>query len=337
MLNRNFLDNTVRAMLLVAGALSAFNFYKFPLFHAVTVLALLVVIFNIILRKMRFSVLRDNVFFMGAFFILLSIPSYLISVYFTLTLVSLTYFYFVVFFTTFLFINKNLDEAFFVSLLKYVLFSSLLITICGWLIRVGFLRIDYFSDDAIISEFLLGYWGIRYSPSTRNADYLYPLLGSAIALYFYIKTKKIGYFMVVVFFNYTMIFSLSRAALILSVLSFLVVFLALRRGLMISSCIFILMSIGFNYEFLISIYHSVFSPIMSSIFSLESSELKYSNTERLVIYFEALRAGLLNPLGYGIDNYKIIFDIFRLEGKIKASAESAFLTILVELGLGNSF
>jgi hypothetical protein len=320
--------------MLVAGGLSAFNFlFDFPVFHILTVLALLIAVVTFILRGLRGFVLRDNVSLMSMSFVLLSIPSYLLSVYFNSTLISLPFFYFVIFYATLLLNNNNLDEDFIVSLFKYVLFSAFLITIYGWLIRVGFVAIGSSGDDAINAEMLLGYWGIRYEPSTRNSDFLYPLLGSAIALFSYMKTKKLGYLMLIVFFNFTMIMSLSRAALIIALLSFLFTFLSSSKLSKLLSLIFSVVLIAFNYEFLTP-YYDVFSSIFASIFSFESPIFKYSNSERMDIASLGLHAAIFNPVGYGVENYKIIYDIFGSEMSAKSSGENAFLTILVERGWG---
>ena len=329
-----FLNNTVRAILLVAGGLSAFNFlFDFPVFHILMVLALLILVVPFILRGLRVFVLHDNVSLMAMSFILLSIPSYLLSVYFNSTFISLPFFYFTICYAILVLNNNNLDRDFVVSLFKYVLFSAFLITIYGWLIRVGFVAVGSYDDVATQQEMMLGYWGIRYEPSTRNSDFLYPLLGSAIALSFYMKTKKLGYLMLVVFFNFTMIMSLSRAALIIALLSFLVTFLSFSKRSKLLSLIFPVALIAFNYEFL-QPYYDVFSSNFASIFSFESTETKYSNSERIDITSLGLHAAMLNPIGYGLENYKIIYDIFGSAMSSKSSGENAFLTVLVERGWG---
>ena len=99
------------------------------------------------------------------------------------------------------------------------------------------------------------------------------------------------------------------------------------------SLIFPVVLIAFNYEFL-KPYYDGFSSIFASIFSFESTEIKYSNSERIDIASLGLHAAILNPIGYGVENYKIIYDIFGSEMSSKSSGESAFLTVLVERGWG---
>ena len=48
-----------------------------------------------------------------------------------------------------------------------------LVTTIGWLLRLEIIPVDTFFD-VIDSEFDIGYWGLRYTDSTRNNDYLYP-------------------------------------------------------------------------------------------------------------------------------------------------------------------
>ena len=327
-----FLNSTVRTILLVAGGLSAFNFlFDFPIFHILIALALFIVVVIFILRGLRFFVLRDSVSLMAMSFVLFSIPSYLLSVYFNSTLISLPFFYFVIFYTILLLNNKNLDEDFVVLLFKYVLFSAFLITLYGWLIRFSFVGDGSYDDEAKTAELMLGYWGIRYDPSTRNSDFLYSLLGSAIAISLYMKTKKLGYSMLIVFFNITMIMSYSRAALIIALLSFLVMFLLIGKRSKLLSLIILVVLIAFNYEFL-KPYYDIISTNFVSIFSL--ADTNYSNAERIEIASLALYAAILNPIGYGLENYKIIYDIFGSELSAKSSGENAFLTVLVERGWG---
>ena len=62
------------------------------------------------------------------------------------------------------------------KIILWLLFVVLtILTILGWVFRIGILDPSIVFEAAESSELLVGYWGIRYSPSTRNADYFYPL------------------------------------------------------------------------------------------------------------------------------------------------------------------
>lgn len=328
----NYLNKIISLILLLAGFFSAFNFYKAPIFHALCAVIFLLTFVKVILNKLRFELIIDNVSLYGFYFVVFSIPAYLLSIYSFSSIESTTFFYFVMFFCTYTFMDKRLKESWFFMLLKCILISTVLITLLGWLIRLGFLRYDFFVDYALESEHMLGYWGIRYAQSTRNADYLYPLVGLAISLFFYTRFKFFNYILLFAFFNVTLLASLSRGAMIISFFSFLLMFLSLDKRGKRFFLIFIFVCLLSNYKIISTLYNEIFSSILNSIFSLTSTESKYSNSERLIMTMQALQAATINPIGYGIDNYSSIYKIFGFEGQIKNTAENAFLTILVERG-----
>jgi len=245
--------------------------------------------------------------------------------------VLLVYFYslmpFILFLTTYRYIDM--------SKFKYLLFSLsisiFLITLLGWTIRWEIIPFDYLFDQAKGSEFSLKYWGIRYEISTRNGDYLYPLFGLALSLYF-TKRKFFIYLNIflTIFYIVTLFASLSRAATLMGIIS--LIFFIHNRKIVYFLIVLLIATFGFeNFSELYLTYN--FDKILSSIFTIENISHQFSNEDRIDIIIKALLASIYNPLGYGINNYSEIYAVMDYSGRVSNSAENAFLTILVERGL----
>ena len=76
----------------------------------------------------------------------------------------------------------------------------------GLLSTISFSNIIF--PDARQSEVDLGYWGIRYMESSRNADYIYPLVGSILC--FKLVKNDILKKVFILFFLITAVYSKSR-------------------------------------------------------------------------------------------------------------------------------
>ena len=83
---------------------------------------------------------------------------------------------------------------------------------------------------------------------------------------------------------------------------------------------------------MIESFDATYSSIINSIFSLESTESRYSNSDRVNIIIDALYSSLTHPIGVGIDCYREIYSNKRNVYRISNSAENAYLTLLVESG-----
>ncbi len=265
------------------------------------------------------------------YYVLASLIPLLIGVIFNIQ-AFFTFIYTLLPLVLFILTYKNIDYKFYNKFLLTIFISMLLITLVGWLIRLGIVEFNFFFEKAPESEFLIGYWGIRYLESSRNADYLYPMLGMAISIYFFIKNKNPIHIVFIFIFLLSLLASLSRTALIISFIALIILFLFSEKKVKLYTLFFLLVIIIYNYEFIYGMFNSEYSSIISSIFSLESTENRFSNTARLKILEYALSSSLFNPFGYGIDNYGSIYNIWDINDRISYSAENAYLTILVEKG-----
>lgn len=213
--------------------------------------------------------------------------------------------------------------------LRLILASVTTISVFGWLVLFNVIDRDFVTDLTNEGEFAIGYWGIRYETSTRNADYLYPLLGLCISSYQYLKKPSLFYIVLIIFFSFTLLASQSRGAILITAL--LLGFVLFQKN---SKSLFaILASIGFlvvwyvevNFE-LISLY----TDILISFFDTNTTR-NYSNSERIYIYAESIKAGFEYPFGVGLDNFKS--SMYNTLTPQTNSGENAYLTIFVERGL----
>lgn len=307
--------------------LPQFKFSGTPIFQLLLMICILVaaVIYNV--KSLPKIVEIKNYLW----YLLVTIPALFIGLYLEAENTFLVYFYallpFLLFATTF----DKMDKDFYHKLLGALSISMVIITIVGWLLRLSILPLDTFFE-VIDSEFDTGYWGIRYTESTRNNDYLYPLVGLAVSMYFFVlKKHKVLNIILIFLFIITMISSLSRAALIISILSIVQLIRLSTKQLRLGVFFALFLIISFNFSFIVNEYDSKFSLIINSIFKAKDIESQFSNGERLIIIEDALVSSLINPLGYGIGNYSSIYEGNRRD-HISNSSENAYLTILVERG-----
>ena len=226
---------------------------------------------------------------------------------------------------------RYLNLLIFKRMLVALSLSMILIVTIGWLLRLEIIQMNTIFDVKE-AEFLLGYWGISYKSSTRNHDYIYPLIGLCIHLYFYYTNyfKKISLLLIFIF-SITLIASFSRGAIIITcILSFLLLKKSSTKKIAsISLLLFILIS--YNYSYILTIFDSNYQEIILSIFELQNSNSSFSNADRITVWGDAFKASIVNPFGYGISNYSYIYDK-SYSGRISFSGENAYLTLLVERG-----
>ena len=225
----------------------------------------------------------------------------------------------------------QIDKYVYLKLLWSLNISMVLIVVIGWLLRLSLIPSTIFFD-VIPSEFNLGYWGIQYTSSTRNHDYLYPLVGLAVSIYFFTLNKyKLVTLGLIVFFITTLLASFSRGAIAISIVA---VFLLLKKSTLTNrfvSILFFAVIISINLNIIIKMYSSTYASILSSVFTTTNQESRFSNADRLSILNDGFSAAVINPIGYGINNYSSIYDS-QIVNRITNSGENAFLTILIERG-----
>jgi hypothetical protein len=203
---------------------------------------------------------------------------------------------------------------------KFLLFGIFSVVIFGWAFKYNILSPLLYFPESKQAELDIGYWGIRYMISSRNADYFYPILGSILSF----KLIKNDYFksVSIIFFLATAVLSQSRGAIIIC---FMHLFIMLffdnklkdsKKMLLLGSLLVLIIPYYIDFNFLENVILSIFENDTTSSFS---------NIERKKILFLTFDKFLNNPFGVGVNN-------FTLNGLESRSAENAFLTILIERG-----
>lgn len=326
--NKKLLKIILVLTMLFAGFnyLPQFKISDVPIFHFFIVLSIILALFYKI--KVFPNILEVKYYL---WYLIFSLPALLVGLYYEAELSLLVYCYSLFPFFLFIFTFDKMDMEFYHKLLKVLCLSMILVTIVGWLLRLSILPIDTFFDVEE-SEFLIGYWGIGYRDSTRNHDYLYPMVGLAISLYFFtLKKAKNFNLILILFFIITLIASLSRAAIIISIISIFLLLRSTTKKIRLRVFLVFILIVILNLDFIVNEYENRFDLILNSIFTTSNVSGQFSNEERLKIVKDALDASIVNPLGYGINNYSSIYPLNYI-GHISNSGENAYLTILVERG-----
>jgi O-antigen ligase len=213
--------------------------------------------------------------------------------------------------------------------------AGLLATSVGW---YRFLSLE----GGLISEHLLGYWGIRYDISTRNSDVLYPILGFFSYLNWEKKglfrlplLKEIPYFLFII----AIILSFSRGAWIACIFALILcakgwwikgTFRKIGSVVVVGALSATLLpmffyGIGNQAEGLANRFLSIFDP------SYDSSS---SNTERGNLLGEVVRAFTEQPLGAGVGRMSdFLGERIQYASGNTGNAENAVLTLLGQYGL----
>lgn len=264
-------------------------------------------------------------------FILWSIPGLLIGLYFAKY--DAIYFYVYSLLPILLYI-KCVDVDFNLRAFLVLAEISLLIVIAlGWGIHLGLLPIDFLFEDALESEVNLGYWGISYFESSRNHDYMYPMMCAAISLSSFKKESNIlvRYTQLAVFFlcEFTLLASLARGGMLIVFIYLFFYVKGLSRNRRIRFLVVLGCLAAVFWHDMTRLFGDVYSNIFLSIFGLSTENhygSEFSNINRQMIYMDAIKATLVNPIGYGIENFSMTS---RING---GSAENAYLTLMVERG-----
>lgn len=314
--------------------ISGLNFMPFARFNGVPSFQLLIVVY---ISFFFFSLKKEpnlNSLVLYRLFLISSLPCIFIGLILDSSNISdalIIYLYALFPYLLFRISYRYLNLLIFKKMLVALSLSMILIVTIGWLLRLGIIPVNTIFDvqDA---EFLLGYWGISYKNSTRNHDYIYPLVGLCIHLYFYNTDylKKISLLLIFIF-TITLIASYSRGAIIITCILLLLLLKKSSTKKIISFSLLFFILISYNYSFIETVFDFKYEEIIFSIFELNNSNTSFSNADRITVWSDALKASIANPFGYGISNYSYIYDK-SFTGRISFSGENAYLTLLVERG-----
>lgn len=211
--------------------------------------------------------------------------------------------------------------------------SLIIVIVLGWLIYYGIIPYIALFQDVSEAEFGIGYWGISYLKSSRNHDYMYPMVCAAMAIWQYKNAFNALFknIQLVVFLlcQITLLASLSRGAMIIAAMYFYFFYKGQTDSEKKYFIAVLLMIFVFMFDKIMIIIQETFQDIFLSIFGLReetASGSRFSNEDRKDIYWSAIKNIVINPFGYGIQNYSITNDYGG------GSAENAYLTIFVERG-----
>jgi hypothetical protein len=210
---------------------------------------------------------------------------------------------------------------------------------CVLALSIGYFRFFTLSGG-VPSEHALGYWGIRYLPSTRNSDVLYAIVSSLLAAGLYTVTRarsiRVILIFVVIASCAAVILSLSRGAwfaLISGYIAF--VWFARRQGKAVcrrAQAIGVLVVLGvgvagwFNLSGSGTAYDTVVARMQSIV---DGGDPSVSNLDRLDLAQDAVVGILRYPAGVGVGN--ISHALGRTMDPV-GNAENAWLTIGLEGG-----
>jgi len=203
---------------------------------------------------------------------------------------------------------------------KFLLIGIFIVVIFGWLFKYNILSPMLFFPESKQAEVDIGYWGIRYMISSRNADYIYPIIGSILS--FKLLQNNFYKNIFVLFFLLTAVLSQSRGAFIISVTHILIMIFSDNKFKDSKYLLIIFTLLVFFIPNLVDL--NFLESLIDSIFKIDKTST-FSNYERANILSLTLDKFLSHPFGLGID-------CFYLDTTGARSAENAFLTILVERG-----
>lgn len=210
---------------------------------------------------------------------------------------------------------------------------------CVLAISIGYGR--YFTlSGGTLSEHTLGYWGIKYLPSTRNSDVLYAMVSSLVAtgLYAFARTRLIRLvliFIVIASFS-AVILSLSRSAWIALSTGYAALLWftrkhsvgVRRRAQTIGVIVFLSLVVAttFNSKAVDFHYDLIVDRMLSIV---DNADPAASNQERLDLARDAVTGILRHPAGVGVGNaaYALGYPLHSV-----GHAENAWLTLGLEGG-----
>jgi hypothetical protein len=195
-----------------------------------------------------------------------------------------------------------------------------------------------FLEGGILTEHLLGYWGIRYTPATRNSDVLYPLVAAILSAGLIRNASSQGMraiLMLASSFSITaVVLTQSRsgwiALLVAAVTMYWTAFRPLRSGK--QGIVWILLAIVISLVIVASLpeqYSDLLLSRAKTILGAEQEVAETSNVERMERYTSVVTVIANNPLGIGVGNYSCA--VGEIDREVK-HAENAYLTLTMEGG-----
>lgn len=207
-------------------------------------------------------------------------------------------------------------------------------------ILVGYYRFITL-EGGELGEHLIGYWGIRYVASTRNADVLYPLIGAVASGALLVGQKgvaaRLGLFLSFCLSAFAVIQSLSRGAWVALIIALLIMFGKTLTDKRHSAKIILGTAITTGFFVSVALFTSVSSSESNASLIVEraltmtsdSDPTNSSNADRMEILQDTVNGMVTHPFGVGVGN--IAFSLNRANGSI-GNAENAYLTLAAEGG-----
>lgn len=189
-------------------------------------------------------------------------------------------------------------------------------------VAVGFYRFITASGGEP-SEHLLGYWGIKYLPATRNGDALYPLIGLALALSY----RRLVTLPLAVMFGTAIILSGSRGAWLVMAVLLLVSARSMRTALLAGTAAIAMPLL------VVSVWPDLRDALLDRAATIASADDTASNQERLELLQAASAAFPENTLGAGVGNFGQAVGYRALSSDVLNHAENTLATVAIEQGL----
>ena len=217
-----------------------------------------------------------------------------------------------------------------------VMWIALLVA-CMITVILGYYRF-VFLEGGIQAEHLLGYWGIRYTPATRNSDVLYPLVAAilSVGLISNASSQTIRALLTITasLSITAVVLTQSRsgwiALLVAAVTMYWTAFRPLRSKKV--SIVWPLLAIVVPLVIVTSLpeqYSDLLLSRAKTILGVEQEVGEASNVERMERYTSVVRVMASNPLGIGVGNFSCAVGETDIEVK---HAENAYLTLTIEGG-----
>lgn len=214
---------------------------------------------------------------------------------------------------------------------------SALLVACMITVVLGYYRF-VFLEGGIQAEHLLGYWGIRYTPATRNSDVLYPLVAAILSAGLIRNASSQSMRAIL-----TLVASLSIAAVVLTqsrsgwiallvaaVTMYWTAFRPLRSEK--GGIVWVLLATVVPLIIVASLpeqYSDLLLSRAKTIFGVEQEVAEASNVERMERYTSVVTVMASNPLGIGVGNFSCA--VGEIDREVK-HAENAYLTLAMEGG-----
>jgi O-antigen ligase len=202
-------------------------------------------------------------------------------------------------------------------------------------VGVGFYRFVTLTGG-LPAEHLLGYWGIKYLPSTRNGDAFYPLVGLGLAIAAYRGANRPATWSLlalILMFGVAIVLSSSRSAWLVMLL---LLYINMRSSWTVRTVASTALAAGL-VPILVIVTLPETGEVMKdralSIFGYDEV-IGSSNEERFGLLSASASVALAHPLGTGIGNFSESVGVrSSSDGALFNHAENLLATVAVEQGL----